>query len=41
MKFRRRFEQVERLATEQGIDLHTAGLPALDALWDQVKAAEG
>jgi len=41
MKFRRRFEQVERLATEQGIDLHTAGLTALDALWDQVKATEG
>ena len=40
LKFRRRFEQVERLATERGIDLHTAGLPALDALWDEVKSTE-
>ena len=38
-KFRARFEGVERLATEQGIDLHTAGLPVLDDLWDQVKAS--
>ena len=39
-KFRGRFEQVEALATERGIDLHTAGLAALDALWDEVKAGE-
>ncbi len=38
-KFRTRFEGVERLATEQGIDLHSADLPVLDALWDQVKAS--
>ena len=38
-KFRTRFEGVERLATERGIDLHTAGLPVLDALWDEVKAS--
>ena len=38
LKFRARFEQVERLATERGIALKTAGLPALDALWDEVKA---
>jgi tetrapyrrole methylase family protein/MazG family protein len=38
-KFRRRFEQVEALAAERGIDLATAGLDALDALWDEVKAA--
>ena len=37
-KFRTRFEQVEALAGERGIDLHTAGLAALDALWDEVKA---
>jgi tetrapyrrole methylase family protein/MazG family protein len=37
-KFRRRFESVERLAAERGIDLHTAGLTALDALWDEVKS---
>lgn len=36
-KFRRRFEQVEQLAAARGTDLHTAGLPALDALWDEVK----
>lgn len=39
-KFRGRFEQVERLARERGIDLHTAGLTTLDALWDEVKASE-
>ena len=37
-KFRWRFQQVESLATERGIDLHTAGLDALDAMWDEVKA---
>ncbi len=40
LKFRRRFEGVERLARERGVDLHTAGLQALDALWDEVKAGE-
>ncbi len=39
-KFRTRFESVERLARDRGIDLHTAGLPALDALWDEVKTRE-
>jgi tetrapyrrole methylase family protein/MazG family protein len=39
-KFRRRFEALEALATERGIELATAGLDALDALWDEVKAAE-
>jgi tetrapyrrole methylase family protein/MazG family protein len=39
-KFRRRFEQVEALAAERGIDLRTADLPALDALWDTVKSVE-
>ncbi len=38
-KFRQRFEGVERLARERGIDLHTAGLSSLDGLWDEVKAA--
>ena len=37
-KFRRRFEAVESLATERGIDLRTADLDTLDALWDEVKA---
>jgi tetrapyrrole methylase family protein/MazG family protein len=40
LKFRRRFEHVERLATERGLDLKTAGLAALDALWDEAKAGE-
>lgn len=40
-KFRRRFEHVERTAAERGIDIHTAGLAVLDALWDDAKAATG
>jgi tetrapyrrole methylase family protein/MazG family protein len=39
-KFRRRFEAVEALAAERGIDLRAADLAALDAIWDDVKAAE-
>lgn len=39
-KFRTRFEAVEALARDRGIDLHTAGLPTLDALWDEVKTRE-
>jgi tetrapyrrole methylase family protein/MazG family protein len=48
-KFRRRFEAVERLASERGIDLQQStqaggnagqGLAALDELWDQVKSDE-
>jgi MazG family protein len=39
-KFRQRFEEVERLAAEGGIDVATAGLAVLDALWDQVKTTE-
>ena len=40
-KFRRRFEEVEALAAERGIDLRTADLATLDALWDEVKAGGG
>jgi len=36
-KFRARFEQLEALAGERGIDLIQAELTALDALWDEVK----
>ena len=36
-KFRRRFEQIERLASERGIDLGSAGLEVLDSLWEEVK----
>jgi len=36
-KFQRRFEGIERLAAERGIDVKTAGLAVLDGLWDEVK----
>jgi len=39
-KFRARFEQVEVLARDRKIDLKTAGLTLLDALWDDVKSRE-
>jgi nucleoside triphosphate diphosphatase len=39
-KFVRRFEGIERLAAERGIDVKTAGLEKLDGLWDEVKASE-
>jgi tetrapyrrole methylase family protein/MazG family protein len=39
-KFRSRFEAVEDLASRRDIDVGTAGLVILDALWDEVKGAE-
>ena len=39
-KFQRRFEAIEREAEARGIDVTAAGLPALDALWDEVKRGE-
>jgi MazG family protein len=39
-KFERRFQEIERLAKEQGIDVARAGLERLDALWDEAKATE-
>jgi MazG family protein len=39
-KFQRRFESIERLAAERDIDVRTAGLTVLDALWDEVKRGE-
>lgn len=36
-KFQERFTKLEGLARERGIDMETAGLAALDALWDEVK----
>jgi MazG family protein len=36
-KFQRRFEGVEQLAAARGIEVRTAGLTILDALWDEVK----
>jgi MazG family protein len=38
MKFVERFQAVERLAAERGIDVKTAGLEVLDRLWDEVKS---
>lgn len=40
-KFTRRFQGLERLADESGVDLTTASLDELEALWSRVKAAEG
>jgi ATP diphosphatase len=39
-KFRDRFEQIERLAAERGIDVENAGLEVLDGLWDEAKKGE-
>ncbi|CAA9325133.1 MAG: Nucleoside triphosphate pyrophosphohydrolase MazG [uncultured Gemmatimonadaceae bacterium] len=39
-KFAARFEAVERLAAERGIDVRHAGLAVLDGLWDEVKLTE-
>lgn len=39
-KFQRRFEGVEQLAAARDLDVRTAGLEALDRLWDEVKAQE-
>jgi MazG family protein len=39
-KFERRFTAIERLAADRGLDTHSAGLAALDALWDEVKRSE-
>lgn len=36
-KFVTRFRQVERLAGERGLAMESAGLAALDELWDEVK----
>lgn len=38
VKFAARFQSIERLAAARGIDVRTAGLAVLDALWDEVKA---
>ena len=38
-KFTSRFEAIEALCAERGIDLDTAGLEVLDGLWEEVKTA--
>jgi ATP diphosphatase len=40
VKFARRFREIERLAAERGIDVPSAGLDALDELWDEAKRNE-
>lgn len=39
-KFERRFREIERMATERGIDVRHAGLEKLDAMWDEAKKSE-
>jgi uncharacterized protein YabN with tetrapyrrole methylase and pyrophosphatase domain len=39
-KFVRRFSAVEALAESRGIEVGSAGLEVLDALWDEVKRSE-
>lgn len=39
-KFRQRFEALERLAGDRGIDVGSAGLNILDGLWNEVKARD-
>jgi uncharacterized protein YabN with tetrapyrrole methylase and pyrophosphatase domain len=39
-KFGERFGVIERLAAERGIDIHTAGLEALDKLWEEAKTID-
>ena len=39
-KFERRFQEIEKLARERGIDVAHAGLEKLDELWDEAKRAE-
>jgi ATP diphosphatase len=36
-KFRARFEAIERLAAERGVDVSSAGLEVLDGMWEEVK----
>lgn len=36
-KFRKRFERLEGVAADRGIELSTAGLEVLDAIWEELK----
>ncbi|MGH7529118.1 MAG: nucleoside triphosphate pyrophosphohydrolase [Gemmatimonadales bacterium] len=40
-KFTKRFEAMERLAEERGVELGRATLEELDKLWDEIKAQKG
>ena len=37
VKFGRRFQAIEALAKQRGIDVTTAGLEVLDGLWNEIK----
>ena len=39
-KFVRRFQRIEHMAKQRGIEVPSAGLEALDRLWDEVKDEE-
>ena len=39
-KFERRFQEVEKMALQRGIDVPLAGLETLDELWEESKRAE-
>lgn len=39
-KFKTRFESLEALAAERGLDLQSASLAEMDLLWDEVKSGE-
>jgi len=38
LKFQQRFEKVEKLAEERGLEMGRASLEELDKLWDEVKS---
>jgi tetrapyrrole methylase family protein/MazG family protein len=40
-KFTQRFEKVEKLADERGLEMGRASLDELDTLWDEVKKRNG
>jgi uncharacterized protein YabN with tetrapyrrole methylase and pyrophosphatase domain len=40
-KFTRRFEEIETLAAERGLEIGRASLEELDRLWEETKVAEG
>jgi ATP diphosphatase len=39
-KFRRRFEIIEQLAVQRGIEISSAGLEVLDGLWEEAKTTD-
>src|SRR5689334_15438184 len=41
LKFEQRFQLVERMAKERGIDVAHAGLEKLDQMWEEAKSVEG